>query len=65
MVFVHEPPDDLGSVLFLHAGESNAQFCRRYVGSFPYPKRALSPEDQAQVVDLDPAPATFAAASAP
>jgi hypothetical protein len=32
--------------------------------TFPYPKRALSPEDQDQVVDLDPVPATFAAASA-
>lgn len=31
----------------------------------PYPKRAQSPEDRAQVVDPDPVPNTFAAASAP
>ena len=31
----------------------------------PYPKRAQSPEDRSQVVDLDPIPKTFAAASAP
>jgi hypothetical protein len=31
----------------------------------PYPKRAQSPEDRVQVVDLDSAPTTFAAASAP
>jgi hypothetical protein len=30
----------------------------------PYPKRAQSPEDRSQVVDLDPVPMTFAAASA-
>ena len=31
----------------------------------PYLKRPQSPEDRVQVVDLDPAPTTFAAASAP
>lgn len=31
----------------------------------PYPKRERSPEDRVQVVDLDPVPTTFAAASAP
>ena len=31
----------------------------------PYPKRAQSPEDRVQVVDLDPVPKTLAAASAP
>ena len=30
-----------------------------------YPKRAQSPEDRVQVVDLDPVPESFAAASAP
>jgi hypothetical protein len=30
--YVREPPDDFGSVLFLHAGELNVQFRRRYVG---------------------------------
>jgi hypothetical protein len=29
-----------------------------------YPKREPSPEDRVHVVDLDPAPTTFAAASA-
>jgi hypothetical protein len=31
----------------------------------PYPKREPSPEDRVKVVDLDPVPTTFAAASAP
>lgn len=31
----------------------------------PYPKRETSPQDHVQVVDLDPASTTFAAASAP
>ncbi len=31
----------------------------------PYPKRAQSPEDRVQGVDLDPVPTTFTAASAP
>jgi len=31
----------------------------------PYPKRPQSPEDRVQVVDLDPVPTTFAAATAP
>jgi hypothetical protein len=31
----------------------------------PYPRRAQSPEDRVQAADLDPAPTTFAAASAP
>jgi hypothetical protein len=30
-----------------------------------YPKRAQSPEDRVQVVDLDPVPTTFAVASVP
>jgi len=33
--------------------------------TFPYPKRAQSTEDRLHVVGLDPAPTTFAAASAP
>jgi hypothetical protein len=32
--------------------------------TFPYPKRAPSPEERVQVVDFDPVPTTFAAASA-
>ena len=33
--------------------------------TFPYPKRAQSPQDRVQVVDLDPVPKTLAAAPAP